>query len=170
MFPLHPETPQEGRTMEDLFAGRGLDVPAMMARLKRKAEELGLPFGVRTMTFNSRRAQELGKWAWGQGAGPAYDDAVFRAYFAEGRNIAETGVLLEAAAAAGLDRDQAAQALESGQFAAAVDGDWARSRTMGVTAVPTFVAGGRGLVGAQSYEALEGLVRAAGASPRGGRA
>jgi predicted DsbA family dithiol-disulfide isomerase len=38
---------------------------------------------------------------------------------------------------------------------------------MGITGVPTFVAAGRGVVGAQPYEVLERLVRAAGAKSRG---
>jgi len=42
---------------------------------------------------------------------------------------------------------------------AAVDADWARSRALGVTGVPTFVMGRKAVVGAQPYEALEQLVR-----------
>ncbi|MGH8722840.1 MAG: DsbA family protein, partial [Burkholderiales bacterium] len=34
-----------------------------------------------------------------------------------------------------------------------------KSRAYGITGVPTFVAGGHGVVGAQPYEALEQLVR-----------
>jgi hypothetical protein len=34
-----------------------------MERLKAVAADLGLPWGVRTRTYNNRRAQELGKWA-----------------------------------------------------------------------------------------------------------
>ena len=62
-FPLHPETPDEGRRLEDLFRGRGVDVAASQARLKRLAESEGLAYGDRTMTYNSRLAHELGAWA-----------------------------------------------------------------------------------------------------------
>ena len=71
-FPLHPETPPEGRTLEALFAGRSVDIPAMLARLRQVATELNLPWGERTMTFNSRLAQELGKWAEDRGRGEAF--------------------------------------------------------------------------------------------------
>ena len=40
----------------------------------------------------------------------------------------------------------------------AVDADWEKSRQYGVTGVPTFVAGGYGLVGASPYDALEQLM------------
>ena len=33
-FPLHPETPQEGITLKELFAGRDYDPDAMYRRMK----------------------------------------------------------------------------------------------------------------------------------------
>ena len=62
-FPLHPETPAEGQSLEDLFAGRGFDIEAMNARLEGLAEAEGLAYSRRTHTYNSRLAQELGAWA-----------------------------------------------------------------------------------------------------------
>jgi len=158
-FPLHPETPDEGRSLEDLFAGRGMDIPQMITLLKRTADSLELPFGSRTMTFNSRKAQELGKWAEAQGCGEAYHKGVFQAYFAQGLNIAKPEVLKDLASLVGLDPDQAKQVLCEGRYAEAVDRDWERSRQMGITAVPTFVCDDRRLVGAQPYEALKELVK-----------
>ena len=64
---------------------------------------------------------------------------------------------------AGLDADDARRALQERRFRQAVDDDWARSAQLGVTGVPTFVAGLQGVVGAQPYEAIEQLVVEAGA-------
>ena len=58
-FPLHPETPAAGRSLEDLFAGRNYDLQAMKAKMKRLMDAEGLPYGRRTHTFKSRLAQEL---------------------------------------------------------------------------------------------------------------
>jgi predicted DsbA family dithiol-disulfide isomerase len=146
-------------TLEELFAGRGFDVKAAMARLSKVAAELELPFGERTMTYNSRRAQEMGKFAEAKGRGEAFHDLAFRAYFAGGQNIAEKAVLKDIAAGAGLDPDQAWAAVESGEFAFAVDADWQYSRRCGVSAVPSFLLQGRMLVGAQPYPRLAGLVQ-----------
>lgn len=165
-FPLHPETPPQGATLEELFAGRGMDIPAMLARLEGVAKAEGLAFGPRSMTFNSRRAQELGKWADEQGRGDAFHHAAFAAYFAEGRNLYDLAVLRDIAQKCGLDPDQAEAVVTQGLYAAAVDRDWQLSRAMGITAVPTFVAGGRGLAGAQPYADLVRLVSAAGAIAR----
>lgn len=133
----------------------------MLAHLKAVADSLGLPFGERRMTFNSRRAQELGKWAEARNRGEAFHRAVFHAYFARGRNIAQPEVLLDMAASVGLEAAAAREILDTREFSQAVDADWQRAYQMGITAVPTFQIQGRQLVGAQPYQALEALVRGA---------
>jgi predicted DsbA family dithiol-disulfide isomerase len=160
-FPLHPDTPPEGRALADLFAGRNVDLKAMYAQMKARMTAEGLPYGERTMTYNSRLAQELGKWADTQPGGEAIHDALFRAYFVEARDISRPDVLLDIAERAGLPVDAAREVLERRTFKDAVDADWALSREYGITGVPTFVAGRYGVVGAQPYEALEALVRKA---------
>jgi predicted DsbA family dithiol-disulfide isomerase len=162
-FPLHPDTPPEGRSLADLFAGRSVDIPAMQAQMKARMAAEGLPYGERAMTYNSRRAQELGKWADTQPGGEAIHDALFRAYFVEARDISDPAVLLGVAGQVGLPVAGAREVLEQRTFKAAVDRDWALSREIGVTGVPTFVAGRHGVVGAQPYEVLEQLVRQAAA-------
>ena len=94
-FPLHPNTPPEGLTLEELFAGRSMDIDQMMERLRRVALEEGLPLGERKKTYNSRLAQELGKWAEAQGQGDRFHRAAFRAYFVDGKNIAEIPILVD---------------------------------------------------------------------------
>lgn len=158
-FPLHPETPQEGQSLEQLFAGRGLDVARMQQELRERMEAEGLPYGTRTHTYNSRLAQELGAWAETQPGGDAFHDAAFKAYFVEAKNIGDIDVLVEVAESIGLSPEEAREVLETRSFKDAIDTDWNKSRQMGVTGVPTFVAAGQGLVGAQPYENLEALVK-----------
>jgi predicted DsbA family dithiol-disulfide isomerase len=160
-FPLHPDTPAEGRSLADLFRGRNVDRQAMHAQMKARMTAEGLPYGERTMTYNSRLAQELGKWADTQPGGEAIHDALFRAYFVEARDISQPAVLLEIAGAVGLPVEGAREVLEKRTFKDAVDADWALSREYGITGVPTFVTGRHGVVGAQPYETLEQLVRKA---------
>jgi predicted DsbA family dithiol-disulfide isomerase len=160
-FPLHPDTPQSGRSLEDLFAGRGYDIPKMQAQMRARMQAEGLPYGNRTMTYNSRLAQELGAWADGQPGGDAIHDALFRAYFVDAKDIGDPDVLVEIASSVGLPADQAREVLEKRTHQAAIDADWEKSRQYGVTGVPTFVIGARGVVGAQPYEALEELVKRA---------
>jgi predicted DsbA family dithiol-disulfide isomerase len=165
-FPLHPETPVEGRSLADLFAGRGVDRKATNAQMKARMDAEGLPYGERTMTYNSRLAQEVGKWADTQPGGEAIHDAMFRAYFVEARNIGDPEVILDIVKQVGLPVDEAREVIEKRTFKDAVDEDWALSRQLGVTGVPTFVAGRYGVVGAQPYETLERLVERAAAEEK----
>jgi len=165
-FPLHPDTPMEGRSLAELFGSGPEAVAEKQARMADLMAAEGLPYGMRTHTYNSRLAQELGKWADTQPGGEAIHDILYKAYFVDRLNIAEENVLLDAAEKAGLPRDEARAVLRERRFKAAVDADWMKSRHYGVTGVPTFVAGGAGAVGCQPYEVLERLMEHAKAEVR----
>jgi predicted DsbA family dithiol-disulfide isomerase len=143
-----------------------MDVEKAKARLRHVADELGLPFGERKRTYNTRLAQELAKWAESKGKGDSFHEAVFRAYFVDGKNIGNTDELAALANSIGLPEQEARSVLESRTFREAVDSDWSRSYAFGVTAVPTFVIDRHSVVGAQPYEALEGLLKTCGIKRR----
>ena len=165
-FPLHPDTPPEGREMAGFYAERGLDPDKMFNDMKERMDAEGLPYGKRTHSYNSRLAQELGQWAETVEGGKALHDALYRAYFVDSRNIGDIDVLLDVVKSVGLSVEDAKAALENRAFEQAVDADWQKSRQYGVTGVPTYVAGGYGVVGAQPYEALEQLMNQIGAERR----
>ena len=146
-----------------------MDIGAMNARLKGLADTEGLPYGVRTHTYNSRLAQELGCWAETQPGGETIHDALFKAYFVDGKNIGDLGILVAIAKSVGLSPVLAREVLEERRFQGGVDSDWAKSRTQGVTGVPTFAVDGQKLVGAHSYEALEEFLMQLGVGGRNGR-
>jgi predicted DsbA family dithiol-disulfide isomerase len=158
-FPLHPDTPEDGLTLEELFAGRNIDIDKARERLRQVARELGLPLGERTKTYNSRLAQELAKWAESNGKGDEFHKAVFEAYFIAGKNIGKVGELILLAQSLGLPDEEARQVLELRTYKEAVDSDWSRCHALGITAVPTFVMDHQGVVGFQPYEALEQLLK-----------
>jgi predicted DsbA family dithiol-disulfide isomerase len=138
----------------------------MLEHLRTTAQELGLPFGTRTRTYNSRLAQELGLWAAAQGRGEAFHLAAFKAYFADGQNLAERPVLLDIARSAGLDEEEAGEVVDGRGYRPQVDSDWQESRWRGITAVPTLAMGQDMLVGAQSFEEMVKLIGRHGAVPR----
>jgi predicted DsbA family dithiol-disulfide isomerase len=149
-----------------LFAGRPININQMLEQLSRTARELGLPFGKREKTFNSRLAQELGKFAEQQHRGDEYHLAVFKAYFADGINIGATTSLTDLGTSVGLPPEGIQEVLENRSFKEAVDKDWNRSYQMGVTAVPTFMMNAMSLVGAQPYEKLAQMVETHGVKKR----
>jgi len=154
-FPLHPDTPPEGLLLKDLFAGRNFDIEAAQAHLKTLLEAEGLQFNSRTHTYNSRLAQELAK------AFDSLRDPLYKAYFEDSRNIGDIGVLVDVAVKNGIPADRARNVLENRTHRNSVDADWQLARNYGITGVPSFIAGGYKVVGAQPYSTLEQLVAAA---------
>jgi predicted DsbA family dithiol-disulfide isomerase len=158
-FPLHPETPEEG-------SPRGPEIIARNRQMKLNMEQEGLPFNAeRTMSYNSRRAQELSKWAGTKGSEEKINDALFRAYFVDVKNIGKVEELAKIAEDNGLPAGEATDVLLSRTYKDAVDEDWRRCATYGVNAVPTFLVGRYLMVGAQPYEQLERLIQHALKSP-----
>jgi len=163
-FPLHPETPAEGVSLITMFAGRysAAEIAGMQANLQQRCAQAGLPYdGSRAFTYNSRMAQELAKWADGLPEGPALHGALYRAYFVKGANLADVDVLVDIATEVGLEPKSARHILAERQYQSEVDADWQRSRSMGVTGVPTFLVGQQALVGAQPFEQLVQLIETA---------
>lgn len=165
-FPLHPETPTDGMTLEELFGARGdMDMRKRRnAEMKERMNAEGLPYGERTHTYNSRLAQELALWADTQPSGEKIHKLLFQAYFVTNKNLSEIDVLLDVVGQAGLDKDEARKVLEERRFSDQVDADWERARAYGITGVPTYVAKGYGVVGAQPTEVLEEFLEKIGAA------
>ena len=84
----------------------------------------------------------------------------------DGINLATIENLTTIATSVGLVKDDCRDVLISRRFQDAVDQDWKRSRTLGLTGVPAFVVGGNAVTGAQPYAVLEQLLEQAGAERR----
>ncbi len=158
-FPLHPDTPQEGQSLADLFKNRQPEeIQAMREQMRNRMSEAGLAYGDRTMTYNSRLAQELGSWADTQTGGDTIHNLLYVAYFVENLDISNIDILVDIADKAGLDTDEARRVLEGRVFSPQVNSDWERAWKNGVTGVPTFSAMDLHVVGCQPYEILERFV------------
>ena len=156
-----------------------MDIPAAQQRIAELMHVEGLPYGPRSMTYNSRLAQELGAWSETKSIDEAgrMHQAIFEAYFVHNRNIAQIDVLTDVAAHIGFDQKEVSQVLAERKFQSAVDADWRRSRQLGITGVPAFVidlsnrsqseeSDVRGLAGAQPYEQLAALLSSCGVPKR----
>jgi predicted DsbA family dithiol-disulfide isomerase len=109
-------------------------------------------------TYNSRRAQELGKWAETQGQGDLFRRAHYRAYFVYGKNLAKEEELVQIAGSVGLPQDEARAVLATRSFAAAVDADWQRAAELRITAVPAHLCGDKRLAGFSTYDDFVRLI------------
>ncbi len=165
-FPLHPEIPERGVTLEELFGpGSKSRIEPIRKRLTELLRAEGLEYAASERVYNTRLAQELAAWADAEHVGGIHD-ALFSAYFVRGQNLGDRDVLVGIAAELGLPAEEARRVLETRAFSERVEADWREARELGITGVPTFVIEGRGVVGAQPYELLERLVTAAGVARR----
>jgi len=130
----------------------------MKSRLKTAAKDFGVDIGDRQKTYNSRLAQELGKWAESKSKGDEFHLAAFKAFFIDGRNIAKIPILTDIAKSVNLSEKEAQTVLEKRSFSQAVSSDWERAVEMGIRSIPTFLFNGQSLTGAQKYETLERLM------------
>ena len=106
---------------------RGPEIVARNSRMKVNMEREGLPFNAeRNMSYNSRLAQELAKWAESKGKAEEVANALFRAYFVDVKNIGKAEVLAQIAEENDLPRDEATEVLLSRKYKDAVDDDWRR--------------------------------------------
>lgn len=118
-------------------------------------ERYGLELNIGPFGIDSRPALVGAKFAEAHNVGEAYHAAVFRAYWQQGQNVAETAVLAQVAAQIGLAKEAFLAALDGVEWQQAVDADIAQARQYGLTAVPALVFGNHYLVsGAQPYEIL----------------
>ncbi len=153
-FPLHPETPIEGKSLLELFTTNQSDIDKKNEKMKELMVNDGLPYNNRTHTYNSRLAQEIGIWAQTKDNDTSIHDNFFDAYFVKGLNIGLESVILDVVAKSGLDPEEARGVMLNRIFMTAVDEDWDKSRRYGVTGVPTYVYKKQSMVGAQPLENL----------------
>jgi len=89
----------------------------MMTALRAKGPELGIDFCERSLLANSRLAIEASEYARDKGLHFAFSEKVFQAYFTQGRNIGEMDVILDVAAATGLDSEEVRRVITEGVYA-----------------------------------------------------
>jgi predicted DsbA family dithiol-disulfide isomerase len=154
-FMLNPTMPPEGMDRRDYLQAK-FGPPERVVRaylpVQEAAERLSLPMdlGAIRRTPSTLDAHRLIHWAGLEGVQTRVVSALFRAYFAEGRDIGDRAVLADLAAGAGMDRAQVARLLDSDADAEDVRQADATARAHGVQGVPTFVIGGEYVVtGAQ---------------------
>lgn len=162
-FLLDPSIPPEGKPRRPQ-TGPG-DPPSA---LEARGQSLGIAFNRgRERTSYSIPALEAAEFAAEHGAGIGFHKALFEAYFTGLRDISDIELLVEAGRSAGLDAEAMRNALESGEYRQQVVDGISWSRSIGVTAVPTFVFDDQyGVVGAQDYQVLEDVMRKLGHIPR----
>jgi predicted DsbA family dithiol-disulfide isomerase len=157
-FQLNPDMPKGGmdrRMYMEMKFGDKEGAVRVHVPLLEHAEKAGVTFNLDriTRTPNSLDAHRLIHWAGLEGRQTPVVSSLFRAYWSEGRDIGDAGVLADIAAENGLDRAVIARLLEGDSDRAEIAARDAHARARGVSGVPTFIIDNRYAVqGAQPTE------------------
>ncbi len=159
-FQLNPGMPAEGMDRKayiDAKFGGAERSRAIYETVRAAGASEGIAFAFDRIkrTPSTLQSHRLIRFAGGRDRQDETLEALFRAYFLEGRNIGDRAVLADVAADAGLDRAEAADYLAGDTDAEAVLGEDALARRAGINGVPCFIFNGRfALSGAQEPEAF----------------
>lgn len=157
-FQLNPDMPPEGMDrrayLEAKFGGQEGTLK-VYGEIARHAEAVGveIDFAAMRRTPNTLDAHRLIHWAGIEHDQNAVVDALFAAYFRQGRDIGDPEVLVEIAEEAGMDGEMVRRLQASDADRDAIRARDSEARDMGVSAVPTFIVANQHVVpGAQPPE------------------
>jgi predicted DsbA family dithiol-disulfide isomerase len=164
-FELHPEIPPEGRSRDEVLP------PAYRARaeegVNRLAAQVGLQLRLHDRLINSRPALAAAEFARERGRFDAMHQALFRAYWDEGRDVSDLAVLREVAARVGVDVPAMEQAIAQDRFGDYLDARRAEAEELMINGIPAHVIDDRYLVmGAQPYDVFERVMARVGVPKR----
>lgn len=166
-FELNPGLPAAGEVHLELITEK-YNITPDQARVNReqiRARAAAVGFTMNrddaSRVYNTFDAHRLLGWAKEKNAQAALKLILLKAYFTDGKNIADRGVLAELARQAGLDGAEASAILASDRFAQEVKEEEALWAQRGISSVPAVVVNDRYLIsGGQPPEVFEEQLRA----------
>lgn len=147
-FQLNPAMPPEGmerrRYMELKFGGSDR-AKAVYEPIIATGDSEGLAFAFDKIkhTPNTAASHRLVRLAQAEERGGEALDALFAAYFFEGRDIGDTAVLTELGESLGLDRQRTAEYLAGTEGLLEVLAEDTKAREIGIQGVPTYIFDGK---------------------------
>jgi predicted DsbA family dithiol-disulfide isomerase len=159
-YQLDPTIPEGGLDRAEYMAkkfGKSGRLQAVHDNLVRLGAEVGLPFAFDKIKRapNTLDAHRVIRWASSAGVQGKVVDRLFKAYFVEGRDIGDRGVLIDIAGECGLDPKLVEELLAEGADVDVVREEIAQAQAIGVSGVPFFIFAGRlGVPGAQDPSVL----------------
>ena len=162
-YQLDPSIPPEGIDRQDYLLrkfGDPQQIVAMHQRITAQGLEDGIAFNFVGIdrSPNTFDAHRLIRWASEVGLADEVVESLFEAYFIDGRDIGDHGVLLDIADRAGMRRDGVAKLLESTEAREEVTIEILQAQQMGIQGVPCFIFASK--VAVQGAHPVETLVQA----------
>jgi|HubBroStandDraft_6_1064221.scaffolds.fasta_scaffold440070_2 predicted DsbA family dithiol-disulfide isomerase len=164
-FELNPDMPKDGldrRAYRSHKFGSWERSQALDGQVAEAARSDGLVFRHELIgrTPNTRDAHRLIWLAGREGVQGAVVEALFSAYFHDGRDVGDRTVLIEVGASAGLDPAMISTMLASKQGETEVAAELQRAHGLNVSGVPTVLVDGRPIFsGAIRFELMQAHLR-----------
>ena len=170
-FELNPDMVPQGEDIAEHIAGKYGASPQQFAHSQEMIRERGAALGFRfdmerrTRIYNTFDAHRLLHWAGIEGRQLELKQALFRAYFGAGADVADHEVLAQLATEAGLDPAGAREVLAADRYAAEVRAREQFYCSQGINAVPAIIINDRHLIeGGQPVAVFEQVLRKLGAA------
>lgn len=168
-YQLAPDLPPEGKPRRQYMLDKFGDperIRQIHERLTGIGAEEGIAFDFERIAVapNTLNAHRLILWARSPDIQGRVVEALFTAFFVEGRNLADDKELIAIGAACGLDASLLAELFPTDADVERTQREYASAQRIGVTGVPFFIVAGRyGIAGAEAPETIAGAIRQAAA-------
>ncbi len=156
-FQLNPDLPEGGIPRAEYFQRKFGSPNHSYARVEAVGRAVGIPFAFDRIRIqpNTVNAHRLMDYADQHGRQDEVSEELFRAYFLEGANLTDLGVLADVGERGGLDRGELTAYLASDAGREAVEAGDVEARGAGINGVPYFIFNRKvGVSGAQEPETL----------------
>jgi len=161
-YQLDPSLPEaaSNESQEDYLVKRkGMSreqVQGMLANVTEMAKQAGLEYHLdKSVMVNSQKAHQLIQFAKTKNLGDEIEERLFKAYFTEGKNVADIETLTQLGKEIGLDENELQAAFTDDQYLYQMKQDIQEGANLGVRGVPFFVFDRKyGVSGAQPAEAF----------------
>ena len=157
-FEIHPETPKEGFNLEKLPFPREY-LERVTANVNRLAAEDGLTLKFSNKLPNTRLALFIAEFAKKEGKFDQYHKLVMEKYWEEGIDVGDLSVLLDFCESIGLDREKVQEYIESDEPLNILRETSDELGAIGMNGVPSFLIGGKFIVGAQPLDVFRRVIR-----------
>ncbi|MGF7171975.1 putative DsbA family dithiol-disulfide isomerase [Sphingobium xanthum] len=151
-FEINPDLPPEGQNvgenLREKYGEAASHLPSDQPSLSDRAKEVGVDVALAhdDRFYNTFDAHRLLHWAKLEGKQRELKQALFTAYLSEKRDVSDHAVLADIAQNVGLEREGAAEVLQSGKFSRYVRMSEEVSMSRGINAVPAIIVNDQYLI------------------------
>lgn len=115
-------------------------VQGLLAHVTNMAKQVGLDYNLeQSVMVNSLKAHQFIQFAKSKNLGDQAEEHLFKAYFTDGKNIADIATLTQIGKEIGLDENEIHTAFTDDQYTYMANQDIMEAREIGVSGVPFFV-------------------------------